>query len=98
MGNGIWPGQSNHHYLYPLTVANRDGGSGTATHCDYHQSARHCIDYYYDCDHTILYSTPRDYAHDPSILYSTPSDYDYDHVIPYQVTTDSMTINATVAL
>ena len=65
---------SNHHYLYPLTVANRDGGSGTATHRDYHQSARLGIDYYCECDHTILYRTP--------------SDYDYDHTIPYQVTTD----------
>ena len=83
-----YPGHSNHHYLYPLTVANRDGGSGTATHHGYHQSARLGIDYYCECDHTILYSTPRDYVYDHTILYSTPSDYDYDHTIPYQVTTD----------
>ena len=67
-----------------------DGGSGTstATHRDYHQSARLGIDYNYDCDHTSLFSTPRHYVYDHTILYSTPSDYDYDHMIPYQVTTD----------
>ena len=38
-----------------LTVANRDGGSGIATHRDYHQSARLGIDYYYECDRMILH-------------------------------------------